>query len=365
MAVWYHIAGARIDKLEELPTALPEQGFLWLDCHLDEELDWLPRVQNLANLTVDELHLEDLRNPLHPSHFDAGTGYSLTVIRALLHKPLFDQDLRLSLHTRPVFFLSSDKLLVSCHAKDSRTFQAAHHFIADNYTESGQPVHNGDLAPVFKLKKPPRSTDELQIQIISGLVDRYLEIRQEISYELDRWQRDLLNPRKKFRNWNALLSARNELTRLETLAEDQIDAVRDWWDHKDRNDSAAQWVQVRTNDTLEHLQRIATLARRLGNSTEAAVQLHFSATAHKTSEVISVLTVMSAIFMPLTLITGLFGMNFEQMPLIRHPMGFWISLALMSVTSVVGLGLVWWLSFRNRAAPSPNDSGYKPKSGRT
>ncbi|MDH4396587.1 MAG: magnesium transporter CorA family protein [Limnobacter sp.] len=343
MRIWYHIVGSAIDRLEEEPTHVPEKGFLWLDCTLDEELAWVADIQKLAGITVDELHIEDLNNQFHPSHFDTGAGYTLLIIRALVNKPLFDSDNRLSLHTRPAFFLLADRVLVSCHARDSRTFQSAHEFIERYFSADGTPNHTGHIAPLFKLKKMPHSADELQIQIISGLVDRYLEIRQTISSELDRWQRDLLNPRKKFRNWNSLLSARNELTRLETLAEDQTDAVRDWMEFRvrsDKNETADHALLVRTKDTLEHLNRIATLARRLGNSTETAVQLHFSATSHKTNEIITVLTVMSAIFMPLTLITGLFGMNFDTMPLLKDPHGFWISIAIMSFTSLALVLLV-------------------------
>lgn len=349
MRIWYHISGSAIDRLEEEPVHLPDRGFLWLDCTLDEELAWVPDLQKLAGITIDELHIEDLNNQFHPSHFDTGAGYTLLIIRALVNKPLFDSDNRLSLHTRPAFFLLADRILVTCHAKDSRTFQSAHEFIERYFSADGTPNHSGHIAPLFKLKKMPHTADELQIQIISGLVDRYLEIRQTISSELDRWQRDLLNPRKKFRNWNSLLSARNELTRLETLAEDQTDAVRDWMEFRvrsDKNENADQALMVRTKDTLEHLNRIATLARRLGNSTETAVQLHFSATSHKTNEIITVLTVMSAIFMPLTLITGLFGMNFEIMPLLKDPNGFWISIAIMSVTSIALVVLVLLLRSR-------------------
>ena len=48
------------------------------------------------------------------------------------------------------------------------------------------------------------------------------------------------------------------------------------------------------------------------------------------------LTVLTAIFLPLNLITGIFGMNFDTLPLIHRQTGFWIAVALMAG---VGLGL--------------------------
>jgi Mg2+ and Co2+ transporter CorA len=55
------------------------------------------------------------------------------------------------------------------------------------------------------------------------------------------------------------------------------------------------------------------------------------------------LTVLTAIFLPLNLITGFFGMNFEALPLIHSSGGFWIAFAAMVS---VGVGLL--LFFRRK-----------------
>lgn len=52
--------------------------------------------------------------------------------------------------------------------------------------------------------------------------------------------------------------------------------------------------------------------------------------AERTSRVAAVLTVLSAILLPLGLVAGLWGMNFEKIPLTKHPSGFWLLLALMA-----------------------------------
>lgn len=365
MPNWFHIDSHTIDRLERYPTALPETGFLWLDYHLTEELSWVPDFQRLTGLQVDELHIEDLNNMYHPSHFDAGNGYSLLIIRSLSSQPLFDDTNKLHLRTRPAFFLVSDRVLVTFRSADSRTFQAAADFVMARSKSSPEPKSIKSLpgAGLFKFKKPPTSPDELQIQIVGGLVDRYLEIRQEISSQLDRWQRDLLSDRKRFRDWSALLSARNELTRLETVAEDQTDALNDWVDFRGRKTRGDQSVTVKASDTLEHLERVSNLARRLGESTEAAVQLHFSATAHKTNEIITVLTILSAVFMPLTLMTGLFGMNFEKMPLLANPSGFWLAITGSSALSAALVYLIWHM--RQRPMPKAPRTSVKVSSKRS
>ncbi|MDX1670179.1 MAG: hypothetical protein R3194_12225, partial [Limnobacter sp.] len=67
MISWFHFKGTEIKALEGAPASMPEQGFLWVDSLLNEESLWLDDVQRLANIAVDELHLEDLRNHHHPS----------------------------------------------------------------------------------------------------------------------------------------------------------------------------------------------------------------------------------------------------------------------------------------------------------
>ena len=59
------------------------------------------------------------------------------------------------------------------------------------------------------------------------------------------------------------------------------------------------------------------------------MQLYFAAMSHRTTEIMRLLTLITAIFMPLTLITGLFGMNFDFIPGLHKSYGFWLSVAAM------------------------------------
>jgi magnesium/cobalt transport protein CorA len=59
-----------------------------------------------------------------------------------------------------------------------------------------------------------------------------------------------------------------------------------------------------------------------------------SAATSRTSEIARVLTVVSAIILPLTLITGIYGMNFDFMPELRHPLGYFLVLSLMGLLAL-------------------------------
>ena len=79
--------------------------------------------------------------------------------------------------------------------------------------------------------------------------------------------------------------------------------------------------------------------------------MHFSALSHRTNDIMRTLTVLTAIFLPLNLITGFFGMNFDSLPLIHSARGTWVAIGAMAVVGVSLLGFFWrkrYLGTRHR-----------------
>ena len=68
------------------------------------------------------------------------------------------------------------------------------------------------------------------LRMINVMVDSYLELRKDLSAEMDHWQQELLRPRSETANWAALMAARSELHTLEDLCEEQNDAMQEWLD---------------------------------------------------------------------------------------------------------------------------------------
>ena len=95
------------------------------------------------------------------------------------------------------------------------------------------------------------------------------------------------------------------------------------------------------DEQVVHIERVLTHVRRLESSAETAVQMHFSAQSHRTNSIMRTLTVLTAIFLPLNLVTGFFGMNFDALPLIHSATGFWIAAGLMLLLGI-GLSLFFW-----------------------
>lgn len=352
-------------------TSVPNNGFLWIDATLEEVTadpdGWRNQIEVITNIHIYDPHLTDAMNPAHPSYFDSTQDYAMVVFRKLalhgkppasaasalappneesamratkqsdaLHRPPHSFN---KIATQPVTFLLLGRTLVTVHAAGSRTIEMARQRLLEYRQRTDGNGHGSRL---------PTSPEDLMLRLLNAMVDQYLELRQPLTAQLDRWQRALLDPRRPFKDWTALLDARIELRRLDSLCEEQRDAVQEMRDYLIDNNSdpsggvsrASDLLLVRVNDVMEHIERVLNHARRLESTIESAVQIHFSAMAHRTSEIVRTLTVITALFMPLTLITGIFGMNFDVMPLVGHAVGFWITMGAMAVI-VAGLMFIF------------------------
>ena len=69
------------------------------------------------------------------------------------------------------------------------------------------------------------------------------------------------------------------------------------------------------------------------------VSMYLSAVGQRTNEVMKVLTIMASIFIPLTFIAGVYGMNFENMPELHYRWSYPIVWAVMAAT---GGGMLWY-----------------------
>ncbi|MFC7298380.1 magnesium transporter CorA family protein [Herminiimonas aquatilis] len=346
----YQIGEHQVTLVGDVPYAVPETGFLWIDATHDEVANnpelWRNAIEHATATRIYDLHLQDVINQKHPSYFDSTQDYAMVVFRKLsfnadlpsVESNIDDDERRKippalsKLMTQPVTFLLMGRALVTVHAANSRTIEATRARLLEyKYKPEGNTQHN----------RPPTSPAELALRLLNAMVDQYLDLRQPLTGQIDRWQRALLNPRRAFQDWTALLDARIELRKLDHLCEEQHDALQELRDYlvdnnQGANNRAQDLLLVRVHDVMEHINRVLNHARRLEASIESAVQIHFSAMAHRTSEIMRTLTVITALFMPLTVITGIFGMNFVDMPLLQDRSGFWIAMGLM-VVIVVGL----------------------------
>jgi Mg2+ and Co2+ transporter CorA len=189
----------------------------------------------------------------------------------------------------------------------------------------------------------------MMLRLVNQMVDGYLDLRRQLTQQLDHWQLELLSPKTRFNNWATMLEARLALHHLDEICDDQRSALQDWiealknWPEAEtpQGQREQDLLQVRSRDVLEHIERVVHHVRRLEQSAETAVQMHFNAQSHRTNQIMRTLTVLTAIFLPLNLIAGIFGMNFEFIPLLHKSGGFWITLSFMALTAASLVVFFW------------------------
>jgi magnesium transporter len=110
---------------------------------------------------------------------------------------------------------------------------------------------------------------------------------------------------------------------------------------------AAQFVQqqhlIYFRDAYDHMYRISETIDIDREQMNGTMDAYLSVVANRTNEIMKVLTIFSAVMLPLTLIAGIYGMNFEYMPELKWVRGYPFALSLMLGTAVLMLG---WFTFR-------------------
>ena len=96
-------------------------------------------------------------------------------------------------------------------------------------------------------------------------------------------------------------------------------------------------------DVYDHFLRVSDLADSYRDLVSAALDVHLSVQSHRMNEVMKVLTLISTIMLPLTFLTGFFGMNFEYMPGLHWKYGYEAAAVVM-----IGISITMAYLFKRR-----------------
>lgn len=88
-------------------------------------------------------------------------------------------------------------------------------------------------------------------------------------------------------------------------------------------------------DVYEHQERASSLASLYYEVTSDLIEGYISLASHRLNNIIRVLTIITAIFVPLTFLAGIYGMNFEYMPELKSPVGYFVLLGVMGLIAAI------------------------------
>jgi len=177
-------------------------------------------------------------------------------------------------------------------------------------------------------------------QILDQLVDLYMPVVDDFDNTINELEDRAFRMKKgNTAILEEIMDLRRSVARLKRISSRQLDVLYRL--------SHGEFPQIPQpilpfyRDVHDHLLRISDLAESYRDLVSGLFDIHFSITANKTNEVMKVLAVFSAIMLPLSLIAGIYGMNFENMPELHSPNGYYFTIGLMIIIAV-GLLIYFW-----------------------
>lgn len=204
-------------------------------------------------------------------------------------------------------------------------------------------------------------------QILDQLVDLYMPIVDEFDDAINDLEERVFDMK---RSSNAILEEimdlRRSVARMRRISARQLEVFY--------RISHGEFPQIPEHilpffrDVHDHLLRISDLSEGYRDLVSSLFDIHFSVMSNRSNEVMKTLTVLSSIILPLTLIAGIYGMNFEYMPELKSPVGYFMTLGAMGLITILLLVYFWrrgWIFQGESVAelPSRKDEENDPSLG--
>ena len=183
--------------------------------------------------------------------------------------------------------------------------------------------------------------DYLMYTLMDLVVDNYFSVLEKIGDSIQDLEDELVtNPKNE--NLNTIYKLRRELLFLRKsvlpLREVLNTMVRDEFDQ------ISEGTDVFIRDVYDHVIQVMDTIETYREMISGMLDTYLSSVSNRMNEVMKVLTIIATIFIPLTFIAGVFGMNFDHFPELHwrwfYPWGFW--------TTIIVLGIVMFLFFKRK-----------------
>jgi len=218
-------------------------------------------------------------------------------------------------------------------------------YLGDNYVVT---FHNERFQSIKEVKRQihnntfacRRGAAYLLHQILDVLVDLYMPVVDDFDVSINDLEERVFAMRQgSDAILEEIMDLRRSVTRLKRISARQLDVLY--------RISHGEFPQIPDNllpfyrDVHDHLQRISDLSENYRELVAGLFDIHFSVVASKTNDIIKFLTIFSAIWLPLSFIAGVYGMNFENMPELKTRYGYFVVLGIMFLVTVSLLVYFW------------------------
>ncbi len=208
--------------------------------------------------------------------------------------------------------------------------------------------HHENFRSIDKVKQQVRSSsfvcgrgaDYLLHQILDELVDLYIPVVDDFDDSINEIEERIFrSTRANDAILEEILGLKRSVGRLRRISSKQLNVLYRLSHGEFPLIEEAHLPFYR--DVYDHLMRVGDLAESYRDSIGGLLDIQFNVVSNRTNEVVKVLTIFSAIMLPLSVIAGIYGMNFDYMPELHTQNGFYVTLGFMALITV-GLLLYFW-----------------------
>jgi magnesium transporter len=182
--------------------------------------------------------------------------------------------------------------------------------------------------------------DYLLYALVDAIVDQYFAVLELLGEKIEALQHMVVaDPQPE------TLKAIHALKRQLLFLRRAVWPLRDVMNNLSRSDCPflQQSTKVFFRDVYDHVVQIVDTIETLREMVSASLDIYLSSVSYRLNAVMRVLTVITTIFMPLSFIASIYGMNFEYMPELKLQWGYPVVLGVMVV---VGIGML--VLFKNK-----------------
>lgn len=217
-------------------------------------------------------------------------------------------------------------------------------FVGKNYVVS---VHRRELPELTTIWKDAQKrpgimglgSDRLAYHLLDAVVDRYVEIIDQAEEVLDVLEDAVMDPKAGQENVQDIFNFKRQLIHFRKTAGPLREAINEL--------TSRDFPHIRTRtlpylrDVYDHLIRLSDMIDSYRDILTGALDVHLSAVSNRLNDIMKRLTVVATIFMPLTFITGFWGMNFNDFMPLGSALWWWGSLAAMVAVTLWMMAYFW------------------------
>jgi magnesium transporter len=180
--------------------------------------------------------------------------------------------------------------------------------------------------------------DYLMYALIDAIIDGFFPVLEEYGEQLELLEDEVVaNPSRQ--TLERIHRMKRELLSLRRAIWPQRDAINALI--RDESDLISHEVRIYLRDCYDHTVQVLDMVETYREVASSLMDIYLSSVSNKMNEIMKFLTVMSSIFIPLTFIAGVYGMNFDNMPELRTRSGYFVCLGVMGTVAIVLLTLFW------------------------